>query len=66
MQIESGEVTQAQNPFSTESTTERILAYGERAKELSKLQDNTYSLIQKIADNKDYIANLSKKKLNQN
>lgn len=64
MMLEGDEITRASNPFRLEPTTERILAYGERAREHAKLEKQKYSLTQKIADNDDYILNLSKKRLN--
>ena len=64
MQLEWNEIDQASNPFRLEPTSERVLAYGERARELELLSAQKYNLIQKIADNRDYVDNLSKKRLN--
>ena len=35
--LEGEEITRAFNPFKIESNTERVLAYGERAREVQKL-----------------------------
>ena len=37
MQLEWDEIGQATNPFRLEPTSERVLAYGERARELEQL-----------------------------
>ena len=37
MMLEGEEITRAFNPFKIESNTERVLAYGERAREVQKL-----------------------------
>ena len=63
MALEGEEITKAHNPFKIESNTERVLAYGERAREMEKLANSKFDLLQKIADNDDYIENLSKKRL---
>ena len=39
MMLEGEEITRAHNPFRLEPNTERVLAYGERAKEVQKLAD---------------------------
>jgi hypothetical protein len=37
MKLELDEITRVNNPFKLESNTERVLAYGERAREIEKL-----------------------------
>lgn len=37
MELEGEQITQAKNPFKIEPNTERVLAYGERARELASL-----------------------------
>ena len=64
MKIEHEEITKESNPFKLQPNSERILAQGERARELGKLVNQKFNLIQKIADNQDYVENLSKKQLN--
>ena len=64
LRLEEEEITKFNNPFKIESNTERVLAYGERARELQKLDTQKYNLQQQLADNDDYIENLSRKKLN--
>lgn len=66
MELEGEQITQATNPFKIEPNTERVLAYGERARELASLNQNKYELVQKIADNKNYVDNLSRKRLHIN
>jgi len=64
IQLEGNETIPNENPYRIAPTTERVLAFGERTRELNKLEREKFSLIQKIADNKNYIENLAKKKLN--
>ena len=66
MELEGEEITKATNPFKLEANTERVLAYGERARELESLNQHKYELVQKIADNKHYVDNLSRKRLHIN
>ena len=37
MELEGEQITEATNPFKIEPNTERVLAYGERARELESL-----------------------------
>ena len=44
LRLEEEEITKFNNPFKIESNTERVLAYGERARELQKLDTQKYNL----------------------
>ena len=55
MLLEGEDITKADNPFKIESNTERVLAYGERSREVEKLSKDKYALVQKVADNEDYV-----------
>ena len=63
LQLEGEDVFKLKNPFKVEKNTERVLAMGERARELEKLERDKYSLIQKRASGQDYIENLKIKRL---
>lgn len=42
LELEGEEIIHAKNPFKIEPNTERVLAYGERAKELENLAMQKY------------------------
>ena len=65
MQLDENEVPNTENPYRVEPTTERVLALGERTREMEKLETQKYKLVQQIAENKEYIDNLAKKRLNR-
>ena len=52
------------NPFKVASGTERVLALGERSREAEKLARLKFQLIQKEAQGREYVANMSRKRLN--
>jgi len=64
MLLDEEQVPSALNPYRVEPTTERVLALGERTREVDKLDSQKYKLIQRIADNAEYIDNLASKRLN--
>ena len=62
--MEPSQIPLAENPFRVEPNSERVLAYGERSRELRKLAEQKYFLSQKVAENDEYIGNLATKRLN--
>ena len=52
------------NPFKVAAGTERVLALGERSREAEKLARLKFQLLQKEAHGRDYVANMSRKRLN--
>ena len=64
IQLEGDDIFNMKNPFKVDRRTERVLAMGERARELEKLEKTKYKLIQKRASGQDYIDNLNRKRLN--
>lgn len=66
LQLESEEYSTnpavaSENPFKVAQGTERILAMGERRREIEKLNTKKFQLIQKRASGEEYIDNLYKK-----
>ena len=45
MQLEEEDIHKAENPYRVEPTTERVLALGERNREVDKLEQDKYKLI---------------------
>mmetsp|Transcript_15207 Transcript_15207/g.20654 ORF Transcript_15207/g.20654 Transcript_15207/m.20654 type:complete len:94 (+) Transcript_15207:218-499(+) len=45
MQLEESDVPRAENPYRVEKSTERVLAVGERMREINKLDTQKYKLI---------------------
>ena len=64
MQLEGDGVLAAANPFKVAAGTERALALGERSREADKLAKLKFQLVQREAEGADYLANMSRKRLN--
>ena len=64
MQLEADDPKPPANPFKVASGTERVLALGERSREAEKLARLKFQLIQKEAQGREYVANMSRKRLN--
>ena len=51
MAMDESDVQNADNPYKVEPSTERVLALGERTREMDKLETQKYKLVQQIAEN---------------
>ena len=63
MQLEMDDPQPPPNPFKVAAGTERALALGERSREAEKLARLKFQLIQKEAQGREYVANMSRKRL---